>query len=134
MGVFKSLVDRAKEKRDELAKKAAKKAAKTALEESAKAALGAIDGAGKAIERALFGDAEEQKKGDLDVPDEEKPDPFAKLKAAEAAKAAASEDSPRRGARVKERAMDEAARAAKHDAEEKEIDAELAELKRKLGK
>jgi hypothetical protein len=144
MGVFKSLVDKAmqksdelarkaQEKRDELARKAAKRAAKTALEQGAKAAMGAIDGAGKAIERVLFGDEERDKERDEeraraknddaeDEPAEQaRPDPFAKLKAAEAAKA-------ERGAE-NERVV----RAAKHEAEEKEIDAELAALKKKLG-
>jgi hypothetical protein len=66
MGVWKSLVDRMKDKRDELARKAAKKAA------------GSV---GKAIEKALFGDLDEK-----DEISEEAPDPFAKLKAAEAEK------------------------------------------------
>jgi hypothetical protein len=60
MGVFKSIADKAKEQRDELAKKAAKKAARTALEQGAKAAMGAIDAAGNAIEKVIFGDSERE--------------------------------------------------------------------------
>jgi hypothetical protein len=125
MGVFKSLVDKAKQKKDELARKAAKQAAKTALEQSAKAAMGAIDSTGRAIEKALFGDTEEEsaKSEDAAALDakEAKPDPFAKLKAAEVAKREREADAARAG------------RAARLEAEDKEIDAELAALKKKLG-
>ena len=130
MGVFKSLVDKAKDKKDELQKKAARKAARTALEQGAKAAMGAIDGAGKAIERALFGDAEEEGKTEDDEAPASKRDPFAKQKAAEADKRRAAAR-PERG--VKDDDALRAGRAAKVAAEEKEIDAELAALKRKLG-
>jgi hypothetical protein len=125
MGVFKSIADKAKEQRDLLAKKAAKKAAKTALEQGAKAAMGAIDAAGNAIERAIFGDSEEQ-----DAPkgkperDEPPPDPFAKLKAA----AEAMKEDER-----KEEDAARRARAARAAEDEKAIDAELEALKKKIG-
>jgi hypothetical protein len=118
MGAWKSLVERMKDARDELARKAAKKAAQTALDSAGKA-MGA---AGKALERALFGDL------DADVApkkDDETPrvDPFAKLKAAEAAQ--------------KERLRVENAeqqRAADQKKIDQGIDAELAAMKKKLGK
>jgi hypothetical protein len=129
MGVFKSIADKAKEQRDELAKKAAKKAARTALEQGAKAAMGAIDAAGNAIEKVIFGDSEREapsKKG-RDEPEGRKepvPDPFAKLKAAAEAmkqEEREEEDAARR------------ARAAKVAEDEKAIDAELEALKKRLG-
>jgi len=132
MGVFKSLVDKAKEKKDELAREAAKKAAKTALEQGAKAALGALDATGKAIEDALFGEARGGQ-GEAGEAKDEKParsepeDPFVRVNAAEAAK-------KRDLQRERESADLRAGRAAKAEADEKEIDAELLALKKKLGK
>ena len=75
MGVWKSLVTRMKDKRDELARKAAKRAAGAVVDSAGKA----VDSVSKAIEKAVFGDPAEH---------EETPpaDPFAKLKAAEAEK------------------------------------------------
>ncbi|HEY5241712.1 MAG TPA: hypothetical protein VIJ22_09615 [Polyangiaceae bacterium] len=79
MGVWKSLVDRMKDKRDELARKAARKAAQTAVDSAGRL----VGGVGKALERALFGDLEDNS----EAPAEKAPaDPFAKLKAAEAEK------------------------------------------------
>ncbi len=79
MGVWKSLVDRMKDKRDELARKAAKKAAQTAVDSAGKL----VAGVGNALERAIFGDLSNE----AEPPAEKAPsDPFAKLKAAEAEK------------------------------------------------
>ncbi len=123
MGVFKSIVDKANKKKDELAQKAAKQAAKTALEQSAKAALGAIDATGRAIEKALFGKEDEEGAKSADsVPKPPAPDPFAKLKAAEALK------------RDREKQSVKAVTASKVEADEREIDAELAALKKRLAK
>lgn len=72
MGDWKDFLDRIADKRDELARKAVKKAARTA-----------IDSAGKAIGRVLFGKLDDD---EAKTPPEEPPDPFAKLKAAEAEK------------------------------------------------
>jgi hypothetical protein len=77
MGLWKSLAERMREKRDELARKALKKAAETAVDSAGKA-VGSVS---KAIGRAFFGE-EESDVVKSDKP--EPPDPFAKLKAAEA--------------------------------------------------
>jgi hypothetical protein len=79
MSVWRSLVERMRETRDELARKAARKVARTALDTAGKAA----GSAGKALGRALFGDPEEAPPWPEDTPP---PDPFARLKAAEAEK------------------------------------------------
>jgi hypothetical protein len=116
MGVWKSLVDRMKDKRDELARKAAKKAARSAVDSAGKM----VDGVGKAIEEALFGDAEEPGPEAVEAP----ADPFAKLKAAEAAQ-------KERDRVEKQLAKESAAANKKLD---REVDAELAALKKRLGK
>ncbi len=72
MGDWKDFLDRIADKKNDLARKAVKKAARSA-----------IDSAGKVIGRVLFGNLDEDEAG---KPPEEKPDPFAKLKAAEAEK------------------------------------------------
>jgi hypothetical protein len=117
MGLLKSLVEKVKGKKDELQKKAAKKAAKVAIDRSARAAKGALDSAGNAIERAIFGDVEEEAAT-------EAPDPFAALKATEAKK---KEDALEEKRHAKER-------TAKQARSELEVDAELAAMKKKLGK
>lgn len=118
MGLFKSLVDKMRDARKDLEKRAAK----AALEQGAKAAKSALDSAGDAIEKAIFGVDDDGKR------DERKsnapPDPFAKLKADEVAKKERARDDKRR---AKERIADD----AKLD---DDVDAELAELKKKLGK
>src|SRR5580698_10323916 len=92
VSLWRSLLDRMKDKKDELQRKAVKKAAQ-----------GALDSAGRAIEKALFGDAPP------DAPREPAPpDPFAKLKAAEA---------------------DKKERAAAQKKLDREVDAELRALK-----
>jgi hypothetical protein len=117
MGLFKSILDKVRDKKDELQKAAAKKAARIAVDQSAKAAKGALNSAGKAIEKALFGNAEEEHPHE-----EEKPDPFAQLKASEAEKKR----------RDREEKLHAAERAEEQAKAEKEIDAELAALKKKL--
>jgi hypothetical protein len=107
------LLDRLKDKRNELVRRAAGKAAGAALDGTKKAALGAADSLGEAIEKAIFGDVASSKEQD-ETP--EAPDPFARLKA-------------------KERAEREAAEKAERAEEaEADVDAELRELKKRLGK
>jgi hypothetical protein len=72
VGDLKDFLDRIADKRNELARKAVKKAARSA-----------IDSAGKAIGRVLFGNLDDD---ETKPAEEQKPDPFAKLKAAEAEK------------------------------------------------
>jgi hypothetical protein len=110
VSLWKSLVDRMKDKKDELQRKAVKKAAQ-----------GALDSAGRAIEKAIFGDS---KADAAEAEKVEAVDPFAKLKAAEAQ----TRDRERQDkAKAKERA------AAKAKVDE-EVDAELAAMKKKLRK
>jgi len=123
MGLFKSLVDKVKGKKDELEKRAAKKAAEVAFEQTKRAAKGAIDSAGDALERAIFGDVEAKE----EKAKEEPPDPFAHLKAREKEKAARDDE-----AAAREKA--ERARKQSEARIEKEVDDELAALKKKLGK
>ncbi len=127
MGLFKSLVDKVKGTQKDLEKKAAK----MALEQGAKAARSALDLAGDAIERAIFGDddAKADSKDDKDATSastktKDAPDPFAKLKAVEAAKKERAREEKRL---AKERVAAEAKR-------EDDVDAELEALKKKLGK
>jgi hypothetical protein len=84
VGDFKDFLDRIADKRNELARKAVKKAARTA-----------IDSAGKAISRVLFGnlDDDDEAKNPAEA---EMPDPFAKLKAAEAEKREREREEKRR--------------------------------------
>ncbi len=110
----KSFLDKLKDKRNELVRRAAGKAADAALDRTKKAALGAADTVGEAIERAIFGDVESSK-NEEQAP--RAPDPFARLKAKEKAEREAADDR-----------ADKAAKA------EEEVDAELRELKRRLGK
>jgi hypothetical protein len=131
MSRFKSLVDKMKEKSDEWQKKAAKKAAETALKQGARAATGAMDAAGKALERVIFGDApaakgddDAEREREREAPAPAPPDPFAKMKAAEKAEKERAQEEKRR---AKER-------AEKQTKIEEELDDELAALKKKLGK
>lgn len=107
------LLDKLKEKRNELVRRAAGKAADAALDRTRKAALGAADTVGEAIERAIFGDVESSK---TEEGTPQAPDPFARLKAKEKAEREAAE---------------RAEQAGKAD---KDVDAELRELKKRLGK
>jgi hypothetical protein len=81
VGKLREIVDKMKAAPGRLGRHAAKKAAEAAVDVTAKAARGALDSMGDALEKAMFGDADEKKKSDPP------PDPFAKLKAAERAKA-----------------------------------------------
>jgi hypothetical protein len=116
MSVWKSLLERMKDTRDELARKAAKKVARAALDSASKAA----GSAGKALGRAFFGEEE----GAAVAEDASRPDPFAKLKAAEAEKRA-------REHADKDREKKRAAETKKLD---DDVDTELAAMKRKVGK
>jgi type IV secretory pathway VirB10-like protein len=138
MGFWKGLVDKVAQKKEELEdeakKRAAKKAAEMAIDTGKAAAKAAVknagktlDYAGKKLEEALFGEATP----DEDAPPSSKPakkgeakgpDPFAKLKADEAARKVREKDEK---AAVKAR---EEARAKT----EREVDDELAALKKKI--
>jgi hypothetical protein len=117
MGVWKSLVERMRDTRDEFARKAAKKVARTALDSAGKA----VGSAGNALERALFGDDARKPSGTEQAP---KVDPFAKLKAAEAERKA-------RERREKERVPE---RAADKRTLDEVVDAESAAMQKKLRK
>jgi hypothetical protein len=117
MSIWKSWVERMRDTRDELARKAAKKAARAALDTAGKAA----GSAGKAIERALFGDERVSAKKPEEAP---APDPFARVKAAEA-------ERKERERADRQRAKERAAGEKKRD---DDVDAELAAMKKKLGK
>jgi hypothetical protein len=84
LGKLKEIVDKMKAAPGRLGRRAAKKAAEAAVDVTAKVARGALDSMGDALEKAMFGDADEKKKNEKTDPP---PDPFAKLKAAERAKA-----------------------------------------------
>ena len=130
MGLFKSLVDKLQDKKDELQEKAAKKTAEIALKKSADAARGIVAGAGKRIEEALFGDVEDE----VPKAEDEKPRPKTRRdeeREADERKKKLVEDQKRL---VKDRA---AAAKEREDAAvklEKDIDSDLAALKRKIAK
>jgi len=121
VGRFKSLVDKVQQKKDEIearaAKKAAEKAAELALARGKEAALAAVEQAGRSLKsagasigEALFG-AE---------PDEEKSAPAPSL----------TEKAPRR---AEQSPVDRAAKRSADEARlQREVDDELAALKRKL--
>lgn len=131
MGFWKGLVDKATKKKEELEeeakKRAAKKAAELAIDTGKAAARSAVKNAGKTLDyagkklgEALFGPGEEE-----DSPASgasAAPDPFAKLKADEAARKLSTQ---KEKVAVKER---EQARAKT----EREVDDELAALKKKI--
>ncbi len=127
MSVFKSLIDKVQQKKEELeqeaAKKAARKAAEMAVERGKEVALAAVEQAGRtlrsagaSIEEALFGPESEAEHDD----DAAAPGPRAGK--------AGSDRPPSAGpaaAREPQRAMDQ-------ERFEREVDEELAALKRKL--
>lgn len=130
MGFWKGLVDKVAQKKEELEEEAKKRAAKKATEmaigtgkAAAKAAVRnagkTLDYAGKKLEEAIFGEATPDDAG----PSKDAPDPFAKLKAEEAAKKARNAEE-----KIAARARDEEARARS----ERDVDDELAALKRKI--
>ena len=133
MGLWKGLVDKVSQKKEELEeeakKRAAKKAAEIAIDTGKAAARSAVKNAGKTLDfagkklgEALFGPEPE---GGAQSPEASKkaaPDPFAKVKADEAARKVATQTEK---TAVKER---EQARARS----EREVDDELAALKKKI--
>ena len=141
MGFWKGIVDKVAAKKEELEeeakKRAAKKAAEMALDTGKAAAKAAVrnagktlDYAGKKLEEALFGEAAEQDAPSSSrPPKKDAPDPFAKLKAEEAAKKASaklresSDKEEKTAARTREEARAKT---------EREVDDELAALKKKI--
>jgi hypothetical protein len=102
-----------------------KAAAKAAVKNAGKT----LDYAGKKIEEALFGDASKGDEKDEERPASEVgPDPFEKLKAAEAEKKASAR------ARDAEERASAKAREEKRVRTEREVDDELAALKKKIQK
>src|ERR1700736_5168462 len=87
MSLLKSLAERARAKREELQRRAAKKVAKVALDATARVARGAADFIGEALEQAMFGvTSKPDEIEEAQVPTAQ-PDPFARVKAAEAERA-----------------------------------------------
>ena len=148
MGFWKGLVDKVAQKKEELGDEAKKRAAKKATEmaigtgkAAAKAAVRnagkTLDYAGKKLEEAIFGEVTpdddeapasararaSRTAASGGAPKKDPPDPFAKLKAEEAAKKARTAEE-----KIAARARDEEARAKS----EREVDDELAALKRKI--
>jgi hypothetical protein len=123
VGRFDSLLEKMNAKRKELVRRAAGKAASAALEGTTKAALGAVDSMGNAIEKAIFGDVVKSTDDDEGVPPEA-PDPFARLKAKERAEREAQE-------KATEKTQARAQAKAKLD---EDVDAELQALKKKLSR
>jgi hypothetical protein len=143
MGFWKGLVDKVAQKKEELEeeakKRAAKKAADMAIGTGKAAARAAVknagktlDYAGKKLEEAIFGEASDDDEPASSRPAkkaEAGPDPFAKLKAEEAARKTAAKD------RERTEKEDRAAAKARDDARarsEREVDDELAALKKKI--
>ena len=132
MGFWKGLVDKVAQKKEELEeeakRRASKKAAEMALDTGKAAARSAVKNAGKTLDyagkklgEALFGPSDADDEAEPSVP-KEAPDPFAKLKAEEAARKVATQ---KEKLAAKER---EQARAKT----EREVDDELAALKKKI--
>ena len=131
MGFWKGLVDKVAQKKEELEeeakRRATKKAAEVAIDTGKAAAKAAVknagktlDYAGKKLEEAIFGEATPH--DDAPPASSKPPDPFAKVKADEAAR--------------KQRGQEEKAAAkAREEARaktEREVDDELAALKKKI--
>jgi hypothetical protein len=155
MGFWKGLVDKVAQKKEELEeeakKRAAKKAGEMALDTGKAAAKAAVknagrtlDYAGKKLEEAIFGSASSD---DDDAPSsstsgasgkkpEKGPDPFAKLKADEAAKKERDKEGRvNHTTRASEGRSDKAAAKSREQARaktEREVDDELAALKKKI--
>src|SRR5450755_3620786 len=118
MALFKSLADKIQKKKDELQAKAAERAAEIAIERGKRAALDAAAGARKKIEEALFGDGEEEEEKPS-----KKPTPKSKREA-EPAKKPPPKDDAVKAALAKERARKL----------EKDVDDDLAALKKRIAK
>ena len=100
MGFWKGLVDKVAQKKDELEeeakKRASKKAAEMAIDTGKAAARSAVKNAGKTLDYAgkklgdaLFGPSDADEEAEPST--KEAPDPFAKLKAEEAARKLATQ-------------------------------------------
>jgi hypothetical protein len=135
MAFWKGLLDKVAQKKEELEdearRRAAKKAAEVALDTGKAAAKAAVmnagktlDYAGKKLEEALFGEAtsDDEASSPATKAASERPDPFAKLKADEAARSAAD----RKEKETQKAREDARART------EREVDDELAALKRRI--
>lgn len=114
MGRLSSLLGKMKNKRNELVRRAASNAADAALGKTKDAARGALDAMSDTIEKAIFGDvladAEQERARSMGAAAHRASlDPFAKIKVRE---------------RDKERP---------HAPPEEDVDAELRELKKRLG-
>ncbi len=131
MGFWKGLVDKVARKKEELSeeakKRAAKKAGELALDTGKAAARAAVknagktlDYAGKKLEEALFGVADVEAASPSAPKDA--PDPFAKVKADEIARNLATK---------KEKAASRERQQARAQTE-REVDDELAALKKKI--
>lgn len=116
MGLWKALVGKILEKTDEARGKAVQKATDMAIDRGKRAAKAAVGGTARKIEEAIFGDVLDEAAEKKKLAAEPKPDPFAKLKAAEAKKK--EEDF---AAKAKARA-------------ERDVENELTAMKKKLGK
>lgn len=139
MSIFKRLSDSLEKKKDELQRKAAERAAEIALERGKQAALGAVTSAKKKVEEALFGDGE---------PESERPAPSSRGKSKRAPasvkpkeKAPVAKERPATTTKERPRESLEAIRAsaakekARKEAElERDVDADLAALKKRLAK
>ena len=133
MGFWKELVDKAAAKKDELSEEAKRRAAKRAGEmalDTGKAAARAavksagktLDYAGRRLEQAIFGGPLPGEEPARSAATAEAPDPFAKVKADLVARTAAV----RQDSIVSREREQARARSAR------EVDDELAELKRKI--
>ncbi len=132
MGFWKGLVDKATKKKEELEeeakKRAAKKAAEMAIDTGKAAARSAVKNAGKTLDyagkklgEALFG-PEEGEEAPPSSSATAAPDPFAKLKAEEAARKLATQKE-KTASKEREQARERT---------EREVDDELAALKKKI--
>lgn len=133
MAFWKGLVDKVTQKKEELEeeakKRAAKKAAEMALDTGKAAAKAAVrnaertlDYAGKKLEDVLFGEAASDDSEDSGASTKRPDDPFAKLKAEDAARKLAA----------KQYQAAATARAAARALRSGEVDDELAALKKKI--
>ena len=130
MSIFKTLADKARAKKEEMEREAAKKAAELAFEQSKKAAKSALERAGKSVENALLGDDEDAPASDAPPPSSKKP-PSRRPKPAPKP---AAKPTPRAAPKEDERALAAKRRAEDEAKLDKQVDDDLAALKRKLKK
>jgi hypothetical protein len=140
MGIFKSLKDKLDKKKEEVEQKAMEKAAEMALKKTKDTAKNAIEGVSKKLENALFGDDEKSQanEDDDEAAESERPKPKKKSAAATDAGENRVADKKREKEQLErdyERFVkDREAAVAKKAAFEKEVDDDLAALKKRLGK